>query len=308
MTATTRVGHASTLGIDATRGDRALGIDMWYPTGALDGVAASYELLPGISLPSTTSIESAPPAEAQHPLVVWSHGRTGLRQNYSQLCEGLAARGFVVVAPDHPGDTLIDWLTGRNVDDTTNEIQRLGDVSFAIDLVTSGEGMPVALDRAIDQGRIYVAGHSYGGLTALISATGAHGIAGDSRVRAIAGAQAYTRTLPADLPQQLTVPALLLVGIGDVTTPPSTDADPIWSTMSALDPRHQRVDLPHGGHQACSDFSLYMELVPSMPDIPQMVLDYLESIAAESPEGFRDTWRDTLATQIEALAAFFSRN
>ena len=303
-----RVGHTSTLAVDTTRGDRALGIDVWYPTDSTDGTASTYELLPGISLPSANALEAAAPTNGTCPLVVWSHGRTGLRQNYSQLCEGLAARGFMVVAPDHPGDTLIDWLTGRNVDDTTNEVQRLGDVSFAIDLVTSNEGFAVPLGRSITHDRVYVAGHSYGGLTALISATGAHGLAGDPRVRAIAGAQAYTRTLPPDLPRQLKVPALLLVGLGDVTTPPDTDADPIWSALAAIDPRHRRIDLPHGGHQACSDFSLYMELVPSMPNIPQMVLDYLESIAADSPAGFRDTWRDTLQQQIEALAAFFGEN
>lgn len=308
MTISARVGHASTLVIDAARGDRALGIDVWYPTRTADDATTTYELLPGISLPSTTSVEAAAPIDGTHPLIVWSHGRTGLRQNYSQLCEALAARGYVIVAPDHPGDTLIDWLTGRNVDDATNEIQRLGDVSFAIDSVLSSDGLPVSLADSIDLDRVYVAGHSYGGLTALISATGMHGRNGDRRVRAVAGAQAYTRTLPDDVIERLSLPTLLLVGSGDVTTPPSTDADPIWPRISSRSDRHRRVDLPHGGHQACSDFSLYMELVPSIPDIPQMVLDYLDSIAAESPAGFRETWRDTMAIQVEALATFFADN
>ena len=48
-----------------------------------------------------------------------------------------------------------------------------------------------------------------------------------------------------------------------------------------------------------------MEMLPTIPDVPKLVVDYLESIAAESPVGFRDTWRDTLATQTAAIADFF---
>lgn len=305
---TRSIGHGSTLIVDSTRGDRVLGLDVWYPTDATTGEFASYELLPGIALPSTKALNAAQPTSQRLPLIIWSHGRTGLRQNYSQLCEALAENGFIVAVPDHPGDTLTDWLTGKNVDDQTNEIQRLGDISFTIDQLLAPQAATLLPKIVIDTDRIYVAGHSYGGLTAIISSTGMHGVQPDRRVRAIAGAQAYTRTLPDDLIRRINVPTLLLVGCGDVTTPPSSDADPIWTVLSTLNPQNRRVDLPNGGHQACSDFSLYMEVVPNMPGIPQMVLDYLDSIAAESPAGFRDTWRDTMSVQVDNLVEFFASN
>ena len=305
---TRSIGHGSTLIVDSTRGDRVLGLDVWYPTDATAGDLASYELLPGIALPSTKALNAAQPTSQRLPLIIWSHGRTGLRQNYSQLCEALAENGFIVAVPDHPGDTLTDWLTGKNVDDQTNEIQRLGDISFTIDQLLAPQAETLLSEFAINTDRVYVAGHSYGGLTAIISSTGMHGVQPDRRVRAIAGAQAYTRTLPNDLIRRINVPTLLLVGSGDVTTPPSSDADPIWTVLSTLNPRNRRVDLPNGGHQACSDFSLYMEVVPTMPGIPQMVLDYLDSIAAESPAGFRDTWRDTMSVQVDNLVEFFATN
>ena len=305
---TRSIGHGSTLIVDSTRGDRVLGLDVWYPTDATTGDFASYELLPGIALPSTKALNAAQPTSQRLPLIIWSHGRTGLRQNYSQLCEALAENGYIVAVPDHPGDTLTDWLTGKNVDDQTNEIQRLGDISFTIDQLLAPQAETLLSEFAINTDRVYVAGHSYGGLTAIISSTGMHGVQPDRRVRAIAGAQAYTRTLPNDLIRRINVPTLLLVGSGDVTTPPSSDADPIWTVLSTLNPRNRRVDLPNGGHQACSDFSLYMEVVPTMPGIPQMVLDYLDSIAAESPAGFRDTWRDTMSVQVDNLVEFFATN
>lgn len=296
------VGHVSLTLTDDTRNARQLATEVWYPARSTDGDRTRYELLPGIAFDSPASTNGAPPASGSFPLVVWSHGRTGLRHNYTILCEALSARGFVVISADHPGDTLFDWLNGTNVDDETNERQRLGDVSFLIDAALGGL---IGSLPSIDDDAVFVGGHSYGGLTAVITATGIHGMSPDARVRAIAGAQAYTRTLDDELIDRLHIPGLFLVGLGDLTTPPATDADPIWERIQAQDSRHRRIDLPHGGHQACSDFAYYMEMLPTIPDVPKLVVDYLESIAAESPVGFRDTWRDTLATQIAAIADFF---
>jgi len=221
-----QVGHTSTLVIDDKRDNRMLGVDVWYPADATpENDQTHYELLPGVSLPSATAFENAPVASGKFPLLVWSHGRTGLRFNYSQLCEAIAAFGFVVVSSDHPGDTLTDWMTGQNVDDETNDKQRLGDVSFIADcaLGTRGELM-VGLCNIVDENNMFIGGHSYGGLTALIATTGIHGMPAEKRFKAAIGAQAYTRILPAELIASVPVPVLLLVGLGDITTPPATDA------------------------------------------------------------------------------------
>jgi predicted dienelactone hydrolase len=279
--------------------------EVWYPTNDTVGTTTRYELLPGVGFDSPVAIEGPNPAGGRHPVVVWSHGRTGLRHIYTKLCEGLATHGFVVVSADHTGDTLFDWLTGANVDDETNERQRLGDVSVLIDAALDGR-LGAELASVVDSRRVFVAGHSYGGLTAVVSTTGIHGLPGDPRVRAVAGVQAYTRTLPAELIDSIHVPTMLLVGLRDLTTPPSTDADPVWARLSGGKTNHRRIDLSDGGHQACSDFSYYMEVLPTIPDVPQIVVDYLQSIAAESPPGFASTWRGTLEAQISAISDFFA--
>lgn len=299
------VGHVNLVLRDELREGRTLTTEVWYPTNDTAGATTRYELLPGVGFDSPCAIESAVPTSGPHPVVVWSHGRTGLRHIYTKLCEGLASDGYVVVSADHTGDTLFDWLTGANVDDETNERQRLGDVSFLIDAIADGR-MGTGLSSVVDADRVFVAGHSYGGLTAIISTTGIHGMAGDSRVRAVAGLQAYTRTLPTELLDAITVPTMLLVGLGDLTTPPATDADPMWKRLSSRSSDHRRVDLADGGHQACSDFAYYMEVLPSIPDVPQIVVDYLQSIAAESPAGFASSWRTTLDTQIVEVSRFFA--
>lgn len=299
------VGHVNVALRDESREGRTLTTEVWYPTSDTTGVTTRYELLPGVGFDSPCAIESVTPAPGSHPVIVWSHGRTGLRHIYTKLCEGLVANGYVVVAADHTGDTLFDWLTGANVDDESNERLRLGDVSFLIDAIFDGR-MGTNLSSVVDAGRVFVAGHSYGGLTAIISTTGIHGMAGDSRVRAVAGLQAYTRTLPTELVDAIRIPTMLLVGLGDLTTPPVTDADPVWARLSARNGNHRRIDLADGGHQACSDFAYYMEVLPSIPDVPRIVVDYLQSIAAESPAGFGETWRTTLDTQIAEVSRFFA--
>jgi alpha-beta hydrolase superfamily lysophospholipase len=305
---THQVGHSSTLVIDEKRDNRMLGVDVWYPalTKPEDAVTR-YELLPGVSFPSATAYENAALASGKFPLLVWSHGRTGLRFNYSQLCEAIAAFGFVVASSDHPGDTLTDWMTGQNVDDETNDKQRLGDVSFIADCALGIRGeLMTGLSNIIDENNLFIGGHSYGGLTALIATTGFHGMQADKRFKAAIGAQAYTRILPADLIASVPVPVLLLVGLGDTTTPPAVDAEPAWEILSKSSLPHRRLNLPYGGHQACSDFALYIELAPGVEGVPQLVLDYLKSIAVDSPAGFESSWRTTLSQQIEEIKVFLS--
>jgi predicted dienelactone hydrolase len=101
------VGRAVALLVDAERDGRALGIDCWYPAAPGDHPKSVYELLPGAGF--TSSAFADPPAAAgAHPLLIWSHGRSGTRSVYGMVCEGLASRGYVVISPDHPGDTLAD--------------------------------------------------------------------------------------------------------------------------------------------------------------------------------------------------------
>jgi len=287
-----------------------LGVDVWYPA-APQGTEATtaYELLPGVAFPSALAVEGPPLLSGKFPLLVWSHGRTGLRINYSQLCEALAATGMVIVSGDHPGDTLTDWLTGKNVDDETNDKQRLGDVSYLVDCALGeANNLMNGISDVIDAARIYIGGHSYGGLTALVATTGIHGLPADNRFRVAIGAQAYTRALPAELIARIPVPTLLLVGEGDLTTPPNTDADPAWSVLAQSPLGHRRLNLPEGGHQACSDFALYMELAPGIEGVPTIVTDYLRSIANGSPAGFEKTWRSTLSAQITEIIGFLEAN
>ncbi|MCB0999336.1 MAG: hypothetical protein KDB40_08580 [Acidimicrobiales bacterium] len=303
------VGRCSTALIDPDRDQRRLGIDVWYPAiePADDDLAArtrsSYELFPGVSFASAGALADPPAHPGSYPLIVFSHGRTGMRFAYSLVCEALAARGAVVVSSDHPGDALTDWLLGSHVDDRTNEVNRVADAHLVIRACVHGDpALPVGVLNAIDHDRIVLMGHSYGAYTAFATVAGARGVAPHDRVKAVVGFQPYTRTMSDSLLGRITRPALLVVSGRDRVTPADSDADRPWALLRGTPT--WRVDLAGAGHQAISDIALYAELAAHVPHLPDIVRQYLAASAADAcvPDG--RSWREQMQVQVAAAWAF----
>ena len=140
------IGRHAGLVVDPRREGRLLAVDVWYPATPNGHAMSVYELLPGIAFTAGAARHEPPVAPGQFPLVLFSHGRTGMRFAYSMLCEAIAARGAVVVSADHPGDALADWLLGTNVDDRTNEINRVADASAMLaELLHGGAALPAEI-------------------------------------------------------------------------------------------------------------------------------------------------------------------
>lgn len=298
------VGHRSvSLAFDAR--SRPLDAEVWYPATSTAVESAEYEVIPGVRLRSSVASSGPRPADGRHPLVVMSHGRTGTRVSYTQLCESLAGCGAVVVAPDHAGDTLGAWLSGTQVDDATNEIQRLTDARQLVDAFLQGHSdLPGDLEGLVDRRSVAVVGHSYGAFTAYGAVGGARGVPAHPAVRAVVGLQPYLRSLSENALGRVGSASLLVVGGTDDVTPAATDADRGWEFVPGRP--SWRLDLPGHGHQACSDIALYAELVEHVPDLPQLVRDYLLATAAgTSGPGIRP-WRDVLRDQVVTTWAFLS--
>ena len=291
------MGRSSTVIVDSGRGDRALAVDCWYPAQPGPQDPSVYELLPGIGF-TASALGDAPPARGPHPLLVFSHGRSGTRTSYVMLCEGLAARGYVVVALDHPGDTLTDWLLGTAVDDATNGAQRVDDVRFLLEALRSRRAGLDAVDE-LDTHRVALAGHSYGAYTAFAVA-GA--VPNDGRIAAVAGLQSFTRTLPSRVLGGVSAPSMMIAGARDATCPPDTDATPACAALGSRDVR--RVDIEHAGHQACSDVGLYLDLAPEVHGLPDLVGDYLQSLADQVTGTSGDPWRPTVALHLRLLGTW----
>lgn len=300
------VGRRSLVMVDPARSGRMLGVDVWYPAPAAAArlPRSRYELFPGVAF-EWTARHDAPVLPGRRPVVVFSHGRTGMRFAYSGLCESLAARGAVVVAADHPGDVLADWLLGRHADDRTNETNRVGDAHLLVGALVHGSDMlPVELLNAVDHDRIVLAGHSYGAYTALATVAGARGVPPHERIAATVVYQPYTRTMSDDLLGRVRVPTLLVVSGRDRVTPADTDAERPWALLQGRPT--WRVDLPTAGHQAISDIGLYHDLAARVAGLPDIVRQYLDSAAADAVADGMPAWRVALRAQIAVTWAFLA--
>jgi len=135
---------------------RTLVTEVWYPA---EGSVADLE------------IRDAPldRSKAPYPLIVFSHGYTGIRRQSTTYTSHLASHGYVVVSADYPLSNLAA-PGGPRLSDVVNQP---GDVSFLIDsLLGFSRQAGHELEGAIDEEAIGLSGHSLGGLTTLLAAFG----------------------------------------------------------------------------------------------------------------------------------------
>ena len=246
------VGRRTVTLVDEARDMRRLDVDIWYPAAASEAERSVYEVVPGVAFHAAWAQHAPHAAIGRFPLVLFSHGRTGMRISYSQVCEAFAARGAVVVSADHPGDALGDWLSGQHSDDRTNEVNRVGDAHLVLGAMLHGHPeIPGDIAALVDPTRVVLAGHSYGAYTAYATAAGSRGVEPHAHVAAVIGFQPYMRSMSDALLSRVQVPSLLVVSERDQVTPAHVDADRAWALIPGRP--SWRVDLAGAGHQAVSE-------------------------------------------------------
>lgn len=128
---------------------------VWFP--AEGGTGTDFAANPVFrGVPTRTG---ATIAAVRHPVVLLSHGPGGLSRSLSWLAAGFAERGAIVVGVDHPGSTVGDLDFVRGMRHWT----RAQDPSAALDAVAADPSTAAH----IDPDRVFAAGFSYGGWTAL---------------------------------------------------------------------------------------------------------------------------------------------
>lgn len=213
--------------------DRPLEGFVWYPTLETKGLATHHgnPVWTGIK-----AIENAGVASGRFPLVVLSHGMYGNAMNQSWLASTLAQQGYIVAAISHPGTST--WA--READDARRLWERPKDISRVIDHLLSSS----SLSASIDPDRIFMAGHSLGGFTAM----------------ALAGARYDAEGFNAFCTQH---PGELVCGIFDRWNVAKTPEDLAEMAADLSDPRIRGIavfDL--GGTQTFSPSSLSQITTP----------------------------------------------
>jgi dienelactone hydrolase len=193
--------------IDQTRSDpylnnrskRELLVRFWYPAVVSHGCQPAQYASPGVwnyfaelervAAPAvkTNSCQDAPMADGRHPVVVFTHGYTGTFTDYTFLFEDFASRGYVVASVNHtfeataaefPDGRLIKSVIGSHFGNTTQldakatsfaVAVRMADLKFVVDeLQRMNAARAGQFAKKLDLSRLALAGHSLGGLTALL--------------------------------------------------------------------------------------------------------------------------------------------
>ncbi len=143
------------------KGDRHIDGFLWYPTNEREGKVRAHG---NVVWEPVTVIPHAAPAACKRPLVVLSHGMFGNARNQAWLARKLTQAGYIVAAINHPGMSTFQ----RDPTHRRELWQRQKDISRTIGHVMALEG----IGKQVNPDRIFMAGHSLGGFTAVALAGG----------------------------------------------------------------------------------------------------------------------------------------
>ncbi len=269
-----------------------LTLEVWYPASdERDDIAPApvdvngfvpdtvLALLGEVDLPSieTYAIRDAPlrNADDPFPVVLFSHGFGGFRTQSIDYTQHLASRGYVVVAPDHPGRMMGDILPcmfDSLVEDCNVELDDPGEddlpdtLDFLEDLNLQDDEF---LGGHLHLGQVGLAGHSAGGMsTASVGDV-------DERFHAL---------MPMTTNGSLTrdVPVLYAVGTCDATVPVAESQE-----AYAPIPDGRWLDLTGAGHLAPTNLcdldlgGFADELLAPRDDVNSIWLDQLVALATD---------------------------
>ncbi len=246
--------------------DHTLGGIIWYPTADSAEQKEQYIGPPDAPLfyaGRAAKDATLAPAFSKFPLIALSHGTGGSAMQMAWLGTYLAARGYIVVAVNHPGNNAV---TGYTTEGFIEGWERAKDISTVISDLLADQ----RFGSKIDPDRIGAGGFSYGGYT-MMELAGARtdlnrllawcdeqkgacnppempdlmekfkalrekpGVqrtlqrAGDSyrdpRIRAVfAIAPAVARAFTTENLQEITTPVEIVAGAADVIAPPAENA------------------------------------------------------------------------------------
>jgi predicted dienelactone hydrolase len=150
----TKIGER-TFKFNDTLRHRPLTTEVWYPT---TDAREPFDI-PSYPFVHINTVREAKLPDAKCPLVLISHGTGGSRMTLEWLADALVAKGYIVAAVDHWGNTYDNKIALNFV----TPWERPQDISFVLTQLLQHQ----ELSKVIDEKRIGAAGFSIGGYTVM---------------------------------------------------------------------------------------------------------------------------------------------
>lgn len=238
-------------------------VEVWYPATEGSTGTETYDvrdftpdairaLLTGDASASYsyTAARDADVADGSYPVVLFSHGFTGIRVQSSFLTSHLASWGMIVVAPEHPSRDLTNVLGGTASGDRADAVD---DLLSALELITAANDDPTSrFAGRVDIANVVAVGHSAGGGTVLAAASDDRidGYVSMASGAALGGSDTAT-SVPPMLPAK---PSFFMAGAIDDAVPAATVTRPSWDAA----PSPSLLWILDGvGHNGFDDFCTF---------------------------------------------------
>ncbi|MFM8971058.1 MAG: alpha/beta hydrolase family protein [Actinomycetota bacterium] len=234
------------VGITTLALDSGQKVEVWYPavkgttgTDTYDVRAQIPETVRNLltaNIPATFSVDAgrdAAVADGRFPLVLFSHGFSGFRQQSSFLTAHLASWGFVVAAPDHWQRDLfhvLDRVLGGSSDTPPDPVEDLRQTRTLMESQDTTAGSRFAGLVRSDQ--VVAVGHSAGGGTVLGVADDEGVVGYVSMASGLLRSMASTTTTSVAPPELPDTPSLFLAGSTDVVVPVAEATEPAFAAAS----------------------------------------------------------------------------
>ena len=143
--------------------NRVLDTVIWYPTTAGAGpIDPTYNAVLDAALDNSGG---------PYPLLMFSHGSCGIPTQSTFLLPQLASYGFIVAAPPHPGNTLLEFPDCGTIQaEAMSAQERPQDIEFVLNaLLAASTDQLSPFFGAIDANRLGMSGHSFGGFTTYLT-------------------------------------------------------------------------------------------------------------------------------------------
>jgi predicted dienelactone hydrolase len=211
---------------------RVLDTVVWYPA------AAGAEPLD----PAYNAVLNAPldDSGAPYPLLMFSHGSCGFPTQSNFILPSLASHGFIVAAPPHPGNTILEYPScGTLQAEGMSAVERPQDILFVLNgLLAATLDQTSPFFGAIDANRLGMSGHSFGGYTTYVATSL------EPRFKAALPMAPFVGNAPA-----LTIPSLTMYAQVDSYV----SNDTVLATYANGSVPKHLVEILNAGHFAFSD-------------------------------------------------------